>query len=186
MDHFGIGNAMQQVARAFFQGCRQTGRTTSLVESLRDGDRVVCLNTQSARQLHELLRQRGLQVETEIIEPRFCGELLRRGTSTGRTLFDHTWLEAFYELQLERAAHEVDRLQREASGFGAAHFETRQAARQQRGFLKGAQLGSPWREGEDGAVRHVGMTVAGDGASQLGKLMREQHDTRKPVEPDKL
>lgn len=28
-------------------------------------------------------------------------------------------------------------------------------------------------------VVHVGMTVAGDGASMLGKLMREQHDSRR-------
>lgn len=36
----------------------------------------------------------------------------------------------------------------------------------------------------NGEVPHQGMTIAGDGASMLGKLMREQHTSRGGVYPD--
>lgn len=42
MDHFGIGTALLGCAEVYFRCARRTGRTTSLVESLVSGDRVVC------------------------------------------------------------------------------------------------------------------------------------------------
>jgi hypothetical protein len=62
MDHFGIGAAMVGMTRLYSQTARQTGRTTSLIESLKDGDRVCCATTEEARHLKRMCRDRGLQV----------------------------------------------------------------------------------------------------------------------------
>jgi hypothetical protein len=132
MDHFGIGQALQGVLRGYFAGARRSGRTTSLVESVRDGDRVVCANLQTAEQLRQLLRERDLAVEVVMIPATEPERLFQLGTSTGRTLFDHVWIEAHYLHALAVAEGVVDTLQRETSGFGTAHVETRERARVER------------------------------------------------------
>ena len=55
-------------------------------------------------------------------------KLLQKPPSKGRTLFDHTWVERFYLHQMEQAIQEIDHLQRESSGFGTQHIETRRTA----------------------------------------------------------
>lgn len=129
MDHFGIGAALLGAARAYFSGARQSGRTTSLVESVREGDRVVCANVQTAEQLRRLLRARDLAVEVVMIPVGEPERLFHLGTSAGRTLFDHVWIEDYYLAELQRAAATVDELQRQASGFGTPHVQTREQAR---------------------------------------------------------
>lgn len=131
MDHFGIGHAMQAMVRVYIQGARQTGRTTSLLESLKDGDRVVCAAPMHAKDLEHRCRQRGLQVDVVVIDPgRLHADIFKRSTAVGRTVFDHAWIEQYYQLVLERAARNIDQFQRETSGFGTAHIETREKARQ--------------------------------------------------------
>ena len=122
---------MQAMVRVYIQGARQTGRTTSLLESLKDGDRVVCATPAHAKDLERRCRPRGLQVELVVVEPHRAHEdMFKRGPAAGRTVFDHVWIEMYYQLVLERAAADVDFLQRETSGFGTAHIETREKARQ--------------------------------------------------------
>ena len=41
MDHFGIGAAMRGMFLNYMHSARRSGRTTSLVESVKDGDRIV-------------------------------------------------------------------------------------------------------------------------------------------------
>jgi hypothetical protein len=128
MDHFGIGAALQGAARVYFQGARRTGRTTSLLDSLRGGDRIVCASRQEARSMEQLCHERKLKVECIVVAPSGLDRLIERGTSQGRTLFDHGFVEQYYAQALERAAQGIDYFQREASGFGAAHIETRRQA----------------------------------------------------------
>ena len=132
MDHFGIGHAMKAMVRVYIQGARQSGRTTSLLESLKDGDRIVCAMPAHAKDLKRRCRERGLHwVDVVVIEPkRAQDELFHHPTSPGRTVFDHAWVELYYQHVLERAAADIDFLQRETSGFGTAHIETREEARQ--------------------------------------------------------
>jgi len=131
MDHFGIGHAMQAMVRVYIQGARQTGRTTSLLESLKDGDRVVCATPKHAGDLERRCRQRGLQVDVVVVEPQQAhDDIFKRAPAVGRTVFDHAWIELYYQHVLERAARDIDFLQRETSGFGTAHMETREQARQ--------------------------------------------------------
>jgi hypothetical protein len=127
MDHFGIGIALQGMAGMFFQMSRRTGRTTSLLESLRHGDRVVCVDTRQAWHMERACKERELDVTIIVVSPSSPERLFERPTSEGRTVFDHTWVELFYFEALTACARELDKLQRESSGYGTAHIETRRA-----------------------------------------------------------
>lgn len=128
MDHFGIGQAMKGMARGYITAARGTGRTTSLIESLKDGDRVVCLTAKEANRLDRLCREREMEVEFAVIDPKNPREVFSRGTPTGRTIFDHCWVEQYYMQAIDEAFSQIDRLQRQSSGHGSAHHETAAAA----------------------------------------------------------
>jgi hypothetical protein len=127
MDHFGIGAALKGAARICFTCARRTGRTTSLLNSLKDGDRIVTLDGREAERLRRELRQRKLEVDVVVLDPA-RPEPMRYGTPVGRTLFDHMWVERFYELAIEQASADIDGLQAAMSGWGEAHEKTRRAA----------------------------------------------------------
>ena len=125
MDHFGIGAALLGAAQIYFRSARGTGRTTSLIESVKDGDRIVVSTSREVRRIEGLLAERGLKVAVLVVNPDNPGRLFEVGTSEGRTIFDHSWVEQYYQQALERASSGLDHLQRESSGFGTAHYETR-------------------------------------------------------------
>lgn len=124
MDHFGIGAAMQGMALTYFQAARRTGRSTSLVESVKDGDRVVFINAEHTRHFERLCRGRGVSVECIVVPPTNPEKLSEYPTSQGRTIFDHCWVEEYYRNAITRAQEDIDHLERQTSGYGAAHRET--------------------------------------------------------------
>lgn len=128
MDHFGIGAAVQGAAQVYMSTARRTGRTTSLVESVKDGDRLCFSNAREAGRVKRLCQERGVEVECIVIDPRQPEGTPERGTAQGRTIFDHSWVEDYYVLAIERAGREIDALERLASGYGEAHRETRRLA----------------------------------------------------------
>jgi hypothetical protein len=131
MDHFGIGAAVRGAFNMLMITARRTGRTTSLVRSVQDGDRIVTPNESQARLIRQMLRDYDKHhVEVIVVEPRSPQRLLERGTSQGRTVFEHTWVEDFYKAGIERIESEVDYLQNTASGFGPDHIKTKQQAEQ--------------------------------------------------------
>ena len=128
MDSFGFGNAVLGATRVLIQSSRQTGRTTALLESLADGDRVVVTVESEARRWRGLLRERGLKVDVIVAPTSDPGRLFTYPTSKGRTVFEHTWIEEFYMRLLSDAGRQIDHLQTELSGFGEAHLQTQKAA----------------------------------------------------------
>lgn len=149
MDHFGIGTALQAMLQTYESTARRTGRTTSLIESLRDGDRVVVESAAAKRHIVGLLRERGLQVDVIVVDPVKFSELFNHAPSQGRTLFEHTWLVARYKHLLEMGANDIDRWQRETSGYGTAHIETRREAQRLKLLPGGHQTMVPRRPGSD-------------------------------------
>jgi hypothetical protein len=55
--------------------------------------------------------------------------LFNKPPSKGRIIFDHTWVEEFYQNAVERAETSIDYFQRELSGYGEAHIKTKGAYR---------------------------------------------------------
>lgn len=130
MDHFGIGAAMRSMIRTYRDSARHTGRTTSLVDSLKSGDVVVFLTGQEAERVRRLCLERDVSIGCVVTPLDEAGRLFERGSVPGdnRLIFDHSWVEAFYEHRIKLAMGEIDTLQRELSGYGATHRETRRAA----------------------------------------------------------
>jgi len=129
MDHFGIGAAVRAMMQIYQHSARRSGRTTSLVESVKDGDRIVFSDRREAVRVRRLCAERKASVECIVIDPHHPENLFgNHGTSEGRTIFDHTWVEQFYLAAIERAQADIDHLERETSGYGAAHRETRRCA----------------------------------------------------------
>lgn len=129
MDQFGISTAMRCMAEVYFTTARRTGRTTQMLDGLKDGDRIVCLDANEARRLKGLLAERSLKVEVLSCQPHNYGELFEQGTPQGRTVFDHCWIEEHFRRSLENSERHIDRLQTELSGYGEAHRETARKCR---------------------------------------------------------
>jgi hypothetical protein len=128
MDHFGIGQGVEAATRIYFQSGRQTGRTVSLVESVKAGDRVVFADSREAERVKRLCKERDIEIETIVVDPRTPQRIFERGSSQGRTIFDHSWVEQYYMDAIDRAQEAIDHLERETSGYGEAHRETRRKA----------------------------------------------------------
>jgi hypothetical protein len=124
-DFYGIGQALMGAMNIYFQGARRSGRTLSLVNSLKDGDRVVFDNEREARRVERLCKERGvMKVSFIVIDPKQPERLFERVTSQGRTIFDHSWVERFFLDSHERAMRDLASLEIQASGYGEAHLET--------------------------------------------------------------
>lgn len=128
-DHFGIGTAILGASRIYMLSARGTGRTTSLVESVKDGDRIIFATRKESERVSRLLKERGLNVDCVAYGPdRAYGLFRDLNTSEGRTIFDHTWVEQFFERAIQDAQRQIESFQKELSGFGTAHYETRRKA----------------------------------------------------------
>jgi hypothetical protein len=129
MDDFGIGVAALGALRAVLMAMRGTGRTTRLIESLQDGDRVVFTNEREARRVERLAKDRGKDIAWCVVDPKKPNDVYGYPQSRGRLRFDHTWLEQYYEAELHSAAIRIRHIQDNASGRGEPHRQTQDAAR---------------------------------------------------------
>lgn len=128
-DIFGIGAGVMGSVRVYFQSARRTGRTIAMIESVKSGDRIVFMHDQERRRVEGLLKERGIEgVKCIVIDPKDPGDIFRHATSQGRTIFDHSWVERFYMNHIEDASQAIAHFQRESSGYGQKHIETRRAA----------------------------------------------------------
>lgn len=128
-DQFGIGAGIRGAAQVFLAMARATGRTTNMIKSLKDGDRVICATAREADHIRRLVNVRGVDAEVTVVPVNAPSGMFGRGTPQGRTILDHAWVEQYFTDALDRAARDIDHLEREASGFGAAHRETQDMAR---------------------------------------------------------
>lgn len=136
MDHYGIGNAMLAMDRIYANASRGTGRTTSLVESVKDGDRVVFTNEREARRVERLCKERGVTIKLMVLDPKRIELIFSRPPIDGRTILDHSMVEALYTSSIEQCAQFIDTIERQTSGDGVAHRETRRAAVERSKFLR--------------------------------------------------
>lgn len=128
MDHFGIGQAIRGVAMIYFRSSRQTGRTLSLIESVKDGDCVCFTNSREAERVKRMCKERGVVIDTIVVNPKEPHGVFERGTAQGRMIFDHTWIEEYYLDAIGRAEKYIDSLQEQLSGYGEPHRETKRRA----------------------------------------------------------
>lgn len=116
MDHSGIGAALEGAAKVYFLAARRTGRTAALIESLKDGDRVVFASPVAAREFENRCREADKRIDTVVLSVDRAYEYLARKRPKGRLVFDHGWVEDYYLASLRRSAEFIDRMQLELSG----------------------------------------------------------------------
>lgn len=129
-DFFGIGPAIKSSVIMYQTCARGSGRTLSLVNSLKDGDRVVFTSDKEARRVERLAKERGIKLEYMIVDPATPHRIYERGSSQGRTIFDHSWVEQYFLNAIEQAAKDIRHFQTETSGYGEAHLETKHKAQE--------------------------------------------------------
>jgi len=127
MDFFGIGKALHHCVANYIKTSAQTGRTTALLASLEDGDRVVFHSEKEAQRVKDLALHRGVTILTEVLDPKHV-HIHDLGTSQKRTILDHQLIERFYQHKLECCSRDLRMLEREWSGNGAPHLETKRTA----------------------------------------------------------
>jgi len=128
MDLFGIGQALRACAEIYFRSARGAGRTTAMLESVKDGDRIIFADCNEADRVRGLCRERELDVECIVISVNYPEKIFERCPCHGRTVFDHRWVEDRYILAIERCEKDIDFFARESSGYGEAHRETAREA----------------------------------------------------------
>jgi hypothetical protein len=128
-DAYGVGNSLMAFHHSMVMASRRTGRTSRMVESLKDGDRVVVASSGMKRYLADLIRKTGKKVDVIVLEPHDNYRLSLFGTSVGKTYFDNDWVEKYYKHELENISKNLRRMEEKVSGYGLARQENRFAAR---------------------------------------------------------
>lgn len=129
MDFFGIGNTIKGMMEVYRRSSRATGRTTSLVESVKDGDTIIFSNHNEAERVKRICLDRGVDANCVFLNYKRPYDIFEKvNFSKGRTIFDHTWLEEFYSYKIGEAIELIDHLQKETSGYDEAHRETKRKA----------------------------------------------------------
>jgi len=107
MDFFGIGAAIKGAMKIYFQSARATGRTTWLIDNLRDGDRVIFHNSTEATRVEHLCRERGVKIKWSVMSFDDINKILHLKGSNKRLIFDHTWIERYYLRVIEKAQDDI-------------------------------------------------------------------------------
>ncbi len=109
MDFFGIGTAMKGLLATYFRGARQTGRTTQMLDALKDGSMVIVHQHSHGERIVRACKERGLDVKVRVLNPRRIH--LDFPPVHGRCFFDHVWVEEYYKMAIEDATKAIDELQ---------------------------------------------------------------------------
>jgi hypothetical protein len=105
-----LTEALQMALRMYDAGARRSGRTTRMIESVREGDAVVCLNQAHAREIRRLLDDRGLKRVSILTAPGHLGELGHVTARSNRLHIDHCWLHEYFMNEISRAENNIEAL----------------------------------------------------------------------------
>lgn len=116
MDNYGIGAAIRAASLTYFSTARRMGRTTQMIDSLRDGDVIVFAERREADRVKRLCMDRGLvDVKTVVVDPKHPLDpetgMHHPTHEGGRRVLDHLWVEQFYLNALSNAEAFLDRYQ---------------------------------------------------------------------------
>lgn len=108
---YGIGPALTAAMQMLSHASRGTGRTTHMIECLRDGDRVIFCDHNEAERVRRIARQRKIKIETIVCEPTERGLLTRVEPYPGVTHFDHSWVDRYFVTAVAHARSSLESMQ---------------------------------------------------------------------------
>ena len=112
-DPFGIGTALQHGMRMLLHGQRHSGRTTALLDSLKEHDVVITTMGIEGQRLEREIRARGFKDVTVRLMPttnlREAYDRLSGQTAQRRIVFDHMFFEGYYSAAIDNAVYELSR-----------------------------------------------------------------------------
>lgn len=112
MDFFGIGTAIQACFNIYRTSARGTGRTKSLVDSVKEWDRVIFATDVSKRNFANRCADAGKNhIDMVVCHPDNIHTLYGLGKSIGRTYLDHELVELMYCRSIDQVQKEIDHLQ---------------------------------------------------------------------------
>ena len=120
MNDHGFGEKLKELTENFIKSCRQTGRTTSLIDSLKDGDIVIFYNTPEAKRIQNLsLVEKNVKIHAVVINPKLNDSEIsyklneiKIENKNNRIVFDHSWIEKYYLVTIEQAIANLDYVQK--------------------------------------------------------------------------
>lgn len=115
MDFFGIGTALKGCARVYFRSARATGRTSRLVSSLKEGDRVIFANQTEADRVEHICRVHGKKIKVTVVDPNNPYRALDLRPGVESTFFDHSWVEQFYFNRIDEACKNLSSMEKHLS-----------------------------------------------------------------------
>ena len=135
MDHFGIGNTIRSTIEVCMGLARRTGRTTLLLNTVRNGDRVIFRTCAEAKYFENLCNDRGIAVECIVVGEARAEHMLlgRKPPKSGRTICDHTWVEQQYIDAIASVRDRIDKLEEDKGAFDRA-MEERELSKDAKNF----------------------------------------------------
>jgi hypothetical protein len=115
MDEYGIAAAARVGVLMYEQACRNSGRTSRMIERVTDEDQIIVPSGDVSRHVRYMLKEAGKKTQVFVVRP---GDVPMRTVGTapkGRTFFDHTWIEQHVLHALTCSERDLEAFQRATS-----------------------------------------------------------------------
>lgn len=104
VDIYGFGGSLRGIFGGVLVGARRSGRTSRMLDLIRTGDVVICLEEKEVTATQRALKKRGIP-DVRVLTIKQFNE--RRGGASsptnGRVHFTHEFVEQHYQTALDRA-----------------------------------------------------------------------------------
>lgn len=115
-DIYGIGVTIKSSIDNYFRWARGSGRTSLLTEYIKQGDIIIFVTNDEAEYVKRIAKEKGINIKTIVINPSRHFELsVKMAGLSGRLVFDHRWVELFYQIQIERIGENLSDMVRSFS-----------------------------------------------------------------------
>lgn len=122
MDMFNIGLELLEAMDDYYNSARGTGRTTYLLNKVKNDDVVIFVDLMQANYFEKLAKSKGIDVVCRVIDSNDYPSVefqnkLRSIRSKGNTYFDHVWFEKFYKQSMIDAIKQIEYMQIDLSNY---------------------------------------------------------------------
>ena len=107
MKLYNIPEGIRSSIEIFFNCSRGTGRTTSMLKSLKTGDTVVFLTHDEAIRVYNQCRSARIEIKYVVATVREIGKVISYSNRCKDLILDHRWVEEYYRQAVETATKDL-------------------------------------------------------------------------------